>query len=132
MDSKENPKKGVRGILKILVVDDNKITCDLVKSILTSAGYECSIVTKPRNFFEIVSRQRFDLILLDIAMPDVSGIDILKRMKRDPYTKIVILTATPLKKSDREEINKFGVIGIIEKPVTRAKLLEEVARFLSS
>ena len=132
MDNEEKPEKQARNILKILVVDDDKTTTDLVKSMLISAGYECSITNNSRNFFKIVSRQRFDLILLDVAMPGTSGIDILKRMKRDPYTKIVLLTAIQLKKLDLEEIKKLGVIGIIEKPVRKEKMLEEVARFLSS
>lgn len=132
MDNEEKPEKQARNILKILVVDDDKTTTDLVKSMLTSAGYECSIENNSRNFFKIVSRQRFDLILLDVAMPGTSGIDILKRMKRDPYTKIVLFTAVTMKKSDIEKIKELGVIGIIEKPVRKEKMLEEVARFLSS
>lgn len=131
MDNEAKPEKQVRNTLKILVVDDNKIITDLVKSMLTSDGYECSIVNDSRNFFKIMSRQKFDLILLDISMPSMSGIDILKRMKRDPYTKIALFTATTMKKLDIEKMKELGVIGVIEKPVRRAKLLEEVARFLS-
>ena len=121
---------------KILVVDDCKTITDLVKLILESSGYSCSTANSATECLSLLRTKRFDLILLDIAMPEVSGIDMLKNAKEDGtpliHTRIVLFTASSLTDAQLNDLkNQYGVLDCIKKPMTRAKLLEVVGRCLS-
>lgn len=120
---------------KILVVDDCKTITDLVKLILESSGYSCSTANSASECSSLLRTNRFDLILLDIAMPEVSGIDMLKKAKEDDtfiHTRIVLFTASSLTDAELNDLkNQYGVLDCIKKPMTRAKLLEVVGRCLS-
>lgn len=79
---------------RILVVDDDPDTCALVVDVLTADGYTvCSLLSGERAL-EILRQERFDLILADIKMPRVSGLDLLERVRdADRDSKVILMTA---------------------------------------
>lgn len=66
---------------KILVVDDNEDITDMIKSMLESSPYTCVTANTGRQCLDLAEQQNFDLILLDMAMPEMSGIDVLTQLK---------------------------------------------------
>jgi len=117
----------------ILVVDDNKTITDMVKLILESSGYKCTTANSSKECFNILDSNKFDLILLDVAMPEVSGIDMMKRIKGDPclsYNRIILFTASAFTDAQIQELKKQGMLECIRKPVGKTKLLEVIQRCL--
>src|SRR5687767_10071979 len=83
---------------KILVVDDEPINIKVVKKHLSSVGYHDVIsTTDPRQAFKMARVQQPDLLLLDVMMPEVSGLEVLEQVSLDPETAdipVIILTAS--------------------------------------
>ncbi len=118
----------------ILVVDDCKAITDVVKLMLESYGYSCSTANNASECLNLLYTNRFDLILLDVAMPDVTGIDVMKKVREDPalaHNRIVSFTASSFTDIQLEDLKKqYGVLDCIRKPVTKAKLLEVIEKCL--
>jgi len=110
---------------KILVVDDEKDINQILVTFLSRHNFDIMSAYNGKEAIEITKKQRPDLILLDIVMPDMSGLDTLKKIKKiDENTKIIMLTAM----EDEETIRKsreLGADGYIPKPFT-GKHLESV------
>lgn len=120
---------------RIFVVDDNKDITDLMKLMLESSGYSCVTANSGSEALNLMHNNTFDLVLLDMAMPEVTGIDVLDKVKGDAIdarNKIVLFTASSLTDSDIENFKKRGAFGCIRKPVTKAKLLETISKCLGS
>ena len=67
---------------KIIVIDDEKIVCDMAKKILQAEGYEVEAFTDSQLALEAIRSQAFDLVITDLKMENVSGMDILKEVNR--------------------------------------------------
>jgi CheY-like chemotaxis protein len=122
--------------MKILVVDDNKEITDLVRSILDSPSYICVAANSGQECLDILKTQSFDLVLLDLAMPGMSGLEVLSSLGENPETRphnIVIFTASP-EYSDQDLKTVRGWYGSIErvnKPFTEDELMSVVNKYLS-
>lgn len=121
---------------KILIVDDVKDTTDLVKLILESSGYNCTTVNSGRESLELIRNNKFDLILLDLTMPEVTGVDVLKKLKDEGTvgdSKVVLFTASPtFTDTYIEDLKKqYGVLDRIRKPFTKRELLDVITRNLA-
>ncbi len=120
---------------KILIVDDNADITEMVKTMLESSPYSCAIANSGEDCLRILLNQRFDLILLDIAMPEMSGIDVLTNMKTNNLaidTKIVMFTASPMyDEMDLEKIRAVcGAVERVEKPFKRTELLAVISKYI--
>jgi CheY-like chemotaxis protein len=81
--------------LRVLVVDDDQIICTLLDSILTKQGHQVTTHTAPRAGLSAAGGQQFDLVMLDIRMPDLDGIEALKAMRPLlPKAEFVMITAS--------------------------------------
>ena len=77
----------------ILVVDDELMLCDLLKVELSSFGHEVVTANNGREGIALFAHRRPDLVLLDLHMPDMSGIEVLKRIRElDPQAGVIVLT----------------------------------------
>ena len=85
---------------RIFVVDDNKDITDLMKLMLESSGYSCVTTNSGPEALNLLHNDTFDLVLLDMAMPQVSGIDVLEKVNDGNRNKIVFFTASSLTESD--------------------------------
>ena len=82
---------------KILVVDDDILVLEALEELLKSSGYEVRVATRGQEALEIVEKEHFDLLILDVVMPKMTGFDICREVrKRDDEmstVKIIMLTA---------------------------------------
>jgi CheY-like chemotaxis protein len=116
---------------RILVVDDQEHIANLVELILQSSGYSCIKANNGKRALEMIydKKDNFDLILMDLAMPEMSGIDVLKKLKQDGLLnklRIVFFTASSLTDEEKEDLKKIGALDAMRKPFTKAELLEFV------
>lgn len=118
---------------KILLVDDDKVFTEMYKVRLEASGYEVVIVEDGEQALVAAMREKPDLILLDIMMPKINGLDVLDILKATPETKdipVIILTAL------LKDINEVrGLMGgaagyLIKSEVTPAEVVEKIEEVL--
>ena len=117
----------------ILVVDDNKETTDMVKLMLELNQYGCATANSAQECLALMEKSKFDLILLDMAMPEMSGLELLQKLKSEgtlSKNKIVLFTASPMYTDmDLEKIkSKFGAVERMRKPFTEEELVQVIKR----
>jgi len=116
----------------VLIVEDNELNMKLFHDLLEAHGYR---TLQSRNGFdamEIARADRPDLILMDIQLPEVSGLEVTKWLKEDDDLKsipVIAVTAFAMK-GDEERIRQGGCEAYISKPISVAKFLETVRSYL--
>jgi DNA-binding response OmpR family regulator len=115
----------------ILVIDDEPDTLSLIELTLKTAGYRARLSSSGKEGLQLARQETFDLILLDIMMPDMSGFDVLTELKKDPqpHPPVIILTAKN-RQEDREMGMNLGAFSYLVKPITRSKLLDMIGEAL--
>jgi DNA-binding NtrC family response regulator len=115
---------------RVLAVDDEEVVCESIRRVLTDEGYVVSTSTSPHTALELLRKDPYDLLLLDIKMPEMDGIDVL-RAARDisPETEVLIVTGYATIETAVEAI-KLGAFDYLEKPVSPPQLLVATARAL--
>ena len=103
---------------RILVLDDDPVVTLSCKRILGAEGYSISTVEKGEDALNKLSKEDFDLLISDVRLPDISGIEVLKEARIiKPKTDVVIITGYPTLE-DAKESSKLGAAEYIEKPFT--------------
>ncbi len=106
----------------ILIVDDEAIVRESIRDWLKDAGYEVSVAESGEEALKLVQKQNFGVMILDLRLPGMSGIDVLKKVKlTQPSIKSIIITAYPTMLT-QEEASKLGAIDYLVKPVFPDKL----------
>jgi signal transduction histidine kinase len=115
---------------KLLVVDDERMILELTSMVLTSRGFDVSVVDNALDAYEMIEREQPALVLLDYMMPKVNGLDALKEIrKRFPETYVIMFTG----KGSEEvavELMKTGASDYVLKPFSNAKLVERIENVL--
>ena len=107
--------------MKILLIDDNTDITDAISLFAESQGYSCLVSNDGKEGAELAKKENVDLILLDIAMPEFSGYDVLNTLKNDnnfDMKKIVVITASNLGGSAVEKIESFDISKFVRKPIS--------------
>jgi DNA-binding response OmpR family regulator len=118
---------------KILVVDDTLTLLDLVRDLLSAEGYQVTTCLLAREAYPLARRIRPSLILLDIVMPEVSGWDVLHRLRADPRLSavpIVIFTAWAEHAAARMQELREPNLWLLPKPFDAEDLLATVQEAL--
>lgn len=120
---------------KVLIVEDNKDITEMIQAMLESSPYTCVTANSGQECLDLVKNQNFDLILLDMAMPEMSGVEVLTKMKENNTareTKIVIITASPMyTEMDVKRIRAdYGAIERVKKPFTDTELLAIIEKYI--
>ena len=116
--------------MKVLVIDDNQENIDVVTFFLELNGITCISETSGKKGLEILRIENFDLVLLDLAIPDFSGIQIFDTLKEEGIVaekNIVIFTASLVDQKEIDRLLGSGAKGIIHKPLA-VEDLEELLR----
>ncbi len=115
---------------KVLAIDDEQVVCESIRRVLAGEGYAVQTTTSPREGLELLTKGSFDLLLLDIKMPELDGIQVLQ-IARDvsPETQVLIITGYATIDTAVGAI-KTGAFDYLEKPVSPPQLLVAVARAL--
>ena len=119
---------------KILIVDDEEDIVNLVRMILEDAGYSVASVTDGRDVLKRVATDHFDLILLDIMMPFLSGWEVLEAMRSQEETRnipIALLTARASPQEDNQP-HPTDYCDYITKPFEPDDLLRRIHQILSA
>jgi len=117
---------------KILVVEDNELNLKLFCDLLRAHGYEAEPVRDGREAVERAHAFAPDLVVMDIQMPHVSGLELIEQMKADDAlraTPIMAVTAYAAK-GDEERIRDAGAEGYVSKPISVLRFVEAVAALL--
>jgi two-component system, cell cycle response regulator DivK len=118
---------------KVLIVEDNDLNMKLFKDLLVAHGYDTVQTRDGVEALVLARRHRPDLILMDIQLPEVSGLQVTAWIKEDENLKmipIIAVTAFAMK-GDKEKMREGGCEDYIAKPISVASFLETVERFLS-
>jgi CheY-like chemotaxis protein len=117
---------------KILLVEDNEVNRRLAEFLLRSQGYEVLEAATAEAAFEILATERPDLIVMDIQLPDMDGLEATRRLKEDPVLRdipVVAVTSYAMT-GDQQRAIAAGCIGYITKPIDKATFIGEIASHL--
>ncbi len=118
---------------KILIIDDDRIIRERLKKLLDLDGYRTFIAEDGRKGLDLFRKEKPDIVLLDIKMPGIDGIEVLKKMKRDPRgsskAEVIIITGHGEVKTAIEAL-KEGAFEYIQKPIEFDELDIEIKKAL--
>lgn len=117
----------------VLIVEDNELNMKLFHDLLEAHGYATLQTRDGMEALKIARQEKPDLILMDIQLPEVSGLEVTKWIKEDDDLKripVIAVTAFAMK-GDEEKIREGGCEDYIAKPISIAKFLDTVKRYLS-
>jgi two-component system cell cycle response regulator len=116
----------------ILIVDDNSSNLRLAEVLLSGEGYDVRTAPDAEQALELLQTFRPRLILMDIQLPGMDGLELTRRLKADPVhgtVPVVALTAYAMK-GDAERALAAGCSGYIPKPIDTRRFAAEVARYV--
>jgi two-component system cell cycle response regulator DivK len=117
----------------VLIVEDNELNMKLFHDLLEAHGYNILQTRDGIEALKLARKHHPDLILMDIQLPEVSGLEVTKWIKEDDAMKsipIIAVTAFAMK-GDEEKIRECGCEAYIAKPISVSHFLETVQKFLS-
>ncbi len=117
----------------ILIVEDNDLNLKLFRDLLNANGYETQETKEGREAIGLTKTLMPDLILMDIQLPEISGLEVTERIKADSdiaHIPIIAVTAFAMK-DDEEKILRAGCEAYISKPISISDFLGAVRRFLN-
>lgn len=119
---------------RILVVDDDTSLLQMMGLMLKRAGHTAIMASDGRDGIEIAKREKPDMAIIDIMMPDLSGYEVCSILRQDPQTKdIPLLILTALSQHEyRKRAEESGADGFVTKPVTRDDLVSHIEDLLRS
>ncbi len=118
----------------ILIVEDNEKNMKLARDVLQSRGYTTLEAVSGEDGVRMAVEKKPDLVLMDIQLPGINGIEALRQMRTDPgcaRIPIVAFTASVMS-TDRSQISEAGFDGFIGKPINLKEFLETVKRVLET
>jgi CheY-like chemotaxis protein len=114
-------------VKKVLVVDDDPVVIRLVKELLKTQGYAVETAKDGIDAMLMVQKNKPDLIILDIMMPELNGYDVLKTLKfQEEYKKIPIILLTAREQELDKRISQMMGIDYLQKPLDRELFLNKV------
>ena len=127
--------KGLEGRMgkTVLIVEDNELNMKLFRDLLEAHGYRTSGTSNGFEALELVRKLRPDLILMDIQLPEISGLEVTKWIKEDDELKsipIIAVTAFAMK-GDEERIREGGCEAYISKPISVSHFLDTIKRLMA-
>ena len=120
---------------KILVVDDDRIVLESCKRVLENEGFHVSLVDSAREALELLEIEYFDLLIIDVKMPEHDGIYLLEHIKRKwpldiwPELPVIVMSGYPTPKTIKDGLDR-GAADFIPKPFTPDELISSVKKAL--
>lgn len=116
---------------RILVVDDDPKSRNILERLLTLTDYEVEIVKSSEEAVKRLKRSEFNLVLTDLDMPGMDGLALLSHVKSQyPDVPVIVVTGLVSEES-RNEALEVGAVGLLSKPYTRDQLLAIISEFLT-
>ncbi len=120
--------------MKILGIDDNQDLLELCEVALSSGGHEYTAINNGKEGLQAIKDKKFDLVLLDLSMPDFSGEDVLDALVKEGIMnkqKIIVFTASKATEKEFGPLLEKGIHSIITKPVDIDNLIETIKKIPS-
>lgn len=117
---------------QVMIVEDNELNMKLFNDILEGIGYTTIQTRDGMQALDLAHRHKPDLILMDIQLPEVSGLDVTKWLKAEDdlhHIPVIAVTAFAMK-GDEERIRQGGCEGYISKPISVPKFIETIKAYL--
>jgi len=114
---------------KVLVVEDNERNMYLISFILEKMGHRVLQADSGEKGIELASREQPDLVLMDIQLPGIDGLEAAKRIRQSGDVPIIAITSFAMT-GDRERLLAAGCNGYIEKPINPETIMGEIAAYL--
>jgi len=122
--------------MNILAIDDNEDILKLLDTVITGKGHDFTQVRNGKEGVKLIEEQNFDAILLDLAMPEFTGVDVIESLKKSNNLKdqkIIIFTASSATDKEISELlQNEGVSSCIRKPVRIKFLMKKVEEIVKS
>lgn len=115
---------------RILVIDDDAGTAQLISDILAGEGYPVETAGTAKEGLERVAAARPQLILLDVMLPDMNGLELLSRLRRSGDRTLVVVMSTLKDQTYRSRATQLGARDFMSKPFTPPGLIETVRKAL--
>lgn len=128
----ETLARSERTAARILVVEDNELNLKLFRDLLEAQNYEVVSTRDGMEAYRLAREVMPDLVLMDVQLPEVSGLEVTKRMKQDPMLQkipVIAVTAFALADDDAKVIAS-GCMAAVAKPISVKPFLELVAKAL--
>ena len=118
----------------VLVVEDNELNMKLFNDLLEAHGYKVIQTRDGLSALDLARKHMPDLILMDIQLPEVSGLEVTKWLKDDPELKVIPVVAVTAfaMKGDEERIREGGCEAYLSKPISVGKFIETIRHFLGN
>ena len=127
ISSQSNNQSKLR--LNVLIIDDNEQITKMISSFLDLSNHDCTIVNDGKDGLELIKTKKYDSIVLDLAMPEFDGYEILDTLKTEDssqISKIIILTASSIPLETVKKFKELGVSSCLQKPVDIDQLLSKI------
>jgi DNA-binding response OmpR family regulator len=118
--------------MKALIIDDNEEITTATSFYLESINISCKVINEGKEGLDAIKKEHFDIVFLDLAMPEFSGYDILKVLYNEGLLKsnnIIIFTASSVTDNDIEEMLSLGAKSVLKKPLSIQELQATVDKF---
>ena len=116
--------------MRILVIDDNTEITNMLSFYLEGQdNVECTVVNDGREALDSIITDKFDVVLLDLAMPEFSGMDVIDSLKKESLLEknnIVILTASALDEQEIQNLLSQGIKSVLKKPISVEELTNTI------
>src|SRR3989442_3763443 len=123
---------GGNGDFRVLVADDNEVAQRLCKRVLEKAGYPVLIAADGLQAVDIALSQRPAMILMDVAMPGIDGLEAMRRIKAEIPTMPIVIASAHSMASDRERFLAAGADNRLSKPFQLADLISIVGQLATA
>ena len=119
-------------VKKILLVEDNPVNRMLIKKILTFHGSEVFEAVDGKDGIEKAEKHLPDLILMDLQLPVIGGLDAVKTLKENDATKNipVIAVSANIRDEDKIKATEAGCVGFIEKPINSRSCFDDISKYM--
>jgi len=116
----------------VLIADDNDVVLEMISDFLVSQNYRVGLARNGSEFLECLERVEADIILMDIQMPDIDGIEVIRRIRAHPLARtaalpVIAVTALAMT-GDRERCLEAGANAYLSKPLQLRELIETIER----
>jgi DNA-binding response OmpR family regulator len=116
--------------MKVLIIDDNEDITGLLSKFLKAKGYENIVSNDPKEGLERIKSEKYDVVLLDMAMPELSGFNIIQKLEQENILKdqkIIIFSATIFTTNEINDLlQKDGIHGCLKKPIQLSELITAI------
>lgn len=117
---------------KILVIDDEQGIRNLLDTLLSRKGYEVVLASNGQKGLELFRRERPDVVVLDLKMPEMNGLTVLQQVRQlNPVQPVVILTGAGTAEAE-QQVQALGVTEFVEKEFSMHRLGDSLKRLLNS